>query len=397
MMHHPSGGGGRAAWASNDDYVAIGCAIILIGLGFFAYQAWDTYHAEISRGVFQLQHWKMQLIAHFTNAYAQQDASVMAAHPERADIWQLLGLLNNVGQFFRIPTAALMLLLAVACYLRAAPARYCRQLDLAGLRQEQARYFRWAGAMLGRSLALVNIRKGEPRPADPALRVEEWVERYAKRRDGELDEAAARRALVRQLGARWQGLEDAKPHVRCMLAVFALHLAGRREEARDLLGDMAEALPLNRRDGTGGPAKPLALPEALIRSADRVLVDSDLRRAALRIANRHAYTAPALMSVLNEVRRRSGVLAPAAFNALKLVDRSLWYALHSLGFPGDGPGQNLHPNPRVEAVGARDHWATERAMRKPLCVPEIEQAFGSVRTAFRQHREADARQQAETH
>lgn len=115
MMHHSSGGGGRAAWASNDDYIAIGCAIILIGLGFFAYLAWDSYHAEISWSVFYIQHWKMQLIAHFTNQYAQQDASVLAAHPEKADIWQLLGLLNNVGLFFRTPAAVLMLLLAVAC------------------------------------------------------------------------------------------------------------------------------------------------------------------------------------------------------------------------------------------------------------------------------------------
>ena len=390
MMHHSSGGGGRAAWASNDDYIAIGCAIILIGLGFFAYLAWDSYHAEISWGVFHLQHWKMQLIAHFTNQYAQQDASVLAAHPEKADIWQLLGLLNNVGLFFRIPAAVLMLLLAVACYLRAAQSRYTRHFDLPGLRQEQAKYFRWAGAMLGRSLHLVRIGESEPRPADPALRIEEWVERYAKPRNGQLNEITAKQALIRQLGKRWQGLDNAAPHVRCMFAVFALQLAGRRQQVLDLLGDMAEALPLDDRDGTEGPEKPLAFPAALIESADQVLIDSDLRLPALMIADRHAYTTPALMSVLNEARRRSGVLAPAAFNMLKLVDRSLWYALHSLGFPGDGPGQNIHPNPRVEALGARDHWAAECIARRALIVPEVEQALGSIRTAFRQHVEVEA-------
>jgi len=396
MMHHSSGGGGRATWASNDDYIAIGCAIILIGLGFFAYLAWDSHHAEISWAVFHLQHWKMRIIAHFTDQYASQDASVLAAHPEKADIWQLLGLLDNVGRFFRIPAAVLMLLLAVACYLRAAPSRYSRSFDLTGLRQEQAKYFRWAGAMLGRSLHLVRIGKDEPCPADPALRVEEWVERYAKPKNGKLDEVAAKRALTRQLGKRWHGLEGAEPQVRCMLAVFALHLAGRREEVLRLLGDMAEALPITAREGSAGPAKPLAFPPALIWSADQVLVDSSLRRPALEIANRHAYATPALMSVLNEARRGSGVLAPAAFNSLKLVDRSLWYALHSLGFPGDGPGQNIHPNPRVEALGARDHWAAERAMRRPLNVPEVEQALGSVRTTFQQRCEVEALKKAAT-
>ena len=395
MMHHSSGGGGRAAWASNDDYIAIGCAIILIGLGFFAYLAWDSYHAEISWSVFHLQHWKMQLIAHFTNQYAQQDASVLAAHPEKADIWQLLGLLNNIGLFFRTPVAVLMLLLALACYLRAAPSCYTRYFDLSGLRQEQAKYFRWAGAMLGRSLHLVRIGEGEPRPADPALRVEEWVERYAQRLNGEFNEVAATRALIRQLGVRWHGLPGAVPHVRCMFAIFALHLGGRREEALQFLGEMAEALPLGAREGAAGPAKPLAFPAALIRLADEVLLDPELRQPALKIANRHAYTTPALMSVLNEARRRSGVLAPASFNALKLVDRSLWYALHSLGFPGDGPGQNTHPNPRVEALGARDHWAAERAMRRPMNLPEVGQAVGSVRNGYQQLREREADREAE--
>lgn len=154
MHQFSGGGGGRAAWASNDDYLVIGCAIVLIGLGFFAYLAWINYHAEISWGVFHLQHWKMGLIAHFSDEYAGQDASVLAAHPDKADIWQLLGLLNNVGRFFRIPAGILMLLLAVACYLRAAPSRYTRHFDLPGLRREQARYFRWAGAMLDRSSTL---------------------------------------------------------------------------------------------------------------------------------------------------------------------------------------------------------------------------------------------------
>ena len=394
MMHHSSGSG-RAAWASNDDYIAIGCAIILIGVGFFAYLAWDNYHAEISWGVFHLQHWKMQVIARFTNEYAQQDASVLAAHPEKASIWQLLGLLNNVGRFFRIPAAVLMLLLAAACYLRAAPSRYTRHFDLSGLRQEQAKYFRWAGAMLGRALHLVRIDARNPRPADPALRVEEWVERYAMGRNGDLDEVAAKRALIRQLGTRWQGLKDAAPHVRCMFAVFALQLGGRREEVLAFLGEMAETLPLTPTKGGGGPEKPLTLPADLMKLTDQVLADPDLRRPAVEIADRHAYTTPALMSLLNDARRRSGVLAPAAFNALKLVDRSLWYALHSLGFPGDGPGQNIHPNPRVEALGARDHWAAERVTRRPLNVPEIGQALGSVRTGYREHREREATRAAE--
>lgn len=388
MMH--SSGSQRAAWASNDDYFAISLAIILIGLGFGAHELWTNYHAEITWGVFQLQHWKMQLIAHFTSEYSEQDARMMAAHPERVDIWQLLQLLAYVGRFFRIPAALLMLALAVLCNFRAAPSRYCRQFDLASLWQEQARFFRSAGAMLGRMLHLTRIGKGDPLPADPALRADEWIARYAARQDGTLDELKAKGALMRQLGPAWQGLDKAAPHVRVLLAAFALHLAQRREDAFDLLGDMAEVLPRDPKDGTAGPAKPLTLPVALIGEADRVLRDAAVRKPALRIAAGHAYTTTALMSVLNEARRRSGVLPPASFNGIKLVDRPLWYALHSLGFPSDGPGQNTHPNPCVEALGARDHWAAECIARQPLVTPMLEQALAAIHTAHRQHCEAQS-------
>jgi intracellular multiplication protein IcmP len=73
---------------------------------------------------------------------------------------------------------------------------------------------------------------------------------------------------------------------------------------------------------------------------------------ALAIANRRAYTHTALMELLNKARLRGGVLAPGQVAWLKLVDRPLWYALHSLGFETEGLDRYCHPNPRVEAVGA---------------------------------------------
>ncbi len=238
MLHHSSsGGGGRAAWASNDDYLAFSLVVIVLGLAFGAYELWTNYHAEISWGVFNYAHWQMFYIGKFTHEYAAQDAALLEGHPDQATIWQLWSLLNNVGRFFRIPAVVVMLLLAILCYFRAAPSRYCRQFDLAGLRKEQARFFRSSSAMMGRHLGLVGIGKGDPRPADPAVRVEEWVERYAKRHDGSLNETAATRTLVRQLGPKWTGFEHAAPHVRFLFAAFALHLTGRRDEGFVLLGE----------------------------------------------------------------------------------------------------------------------------------------------------------------
>ena len=96
------------------------------------------------------------------------------------------------------------------------------------------------------------------------------------------------------------------------------------------------------------------------------------------MTSRHAYTNPAMMELLVEARRRAGVLAPAQFAWLKLVDRRLWYALHSLGYETDGFGRYLHPNPRVEAIGARDHWAAERAAGAPVIEPNLSRADRSA-------------------
>jgi intracellular multiplication protein IcmP len=159
-----------------------------------------------------------------------------------------------------------------------------------------------------------------------------------------------------------------------MFVVFALHLADRREEAVRLLGIMSTALSARNGDSPEGPSAPLTLPRAVIASAESFLVDDSLMSPADAIAAHHAYTHTALMGLLNEARLRAGVLAPGQFAWLKLIDRDLWYALHSLGFETEGPALYRHPNPRVEASGARDHWAVERMVGEPVNQPSVDRA-----------------------
>lgn len=82
-----------------------------------------------------------------------------------------------------------------------------------------------------------------------------------------------------------------------------------------------------------------------------------------------------------EAPRRAGALAPGQFGWLKLVDRRLWYALHLLGFETEGAGRYLHPNPRVEALGARDHWSVERIAGVPVSRPDLDRAVEALQKA----------------
>jgi intracellular multiplication protein IcmP len=211
------------------------------------------------------------------------------------------------------------------------------------------------------------------------LTAEEWIARFATGPDSGFDEAAARCALLRQLGPRWRGLREASPQVRCLIAAFALHLAQRRADALHLLGDLSASLANSDQGKPEGPDAPLALSASAVGEADALLGEEELVAPALAIANRHAYAHTALMELLNTARLRAGVLAPGQFAWLKLVDRPLWYALHSLGFETEGIGRYLHPNPRVEAIGARDHWAVERLAGEPLIEPSMDRAVDALR------------------
>ena len=397
----------RAAWPSGDDNTGFNLIIILLGCCVGAYLLWTSYHGEISAAVMALRHHEIAFIQHFTDRYDLADRQMLAAAPEGVMLRDLYDISHAVGMFFRIPAAIFMLLLAVISASRAAPARYKRAFDLDGLVREQAASFRTSAAFVRRHLRLVppggacsRIGSGagsqagqtpdpgaetgsaasvEPRPADYVLSPEEWIARFATALDGGFDEAAARRALVRQLGPRWRGLQEASPQVRCLFAAFALHLAQRRADALRLLGDLSASLANSDQDKPEGPDTPLALPEFVVAEADTLLGDGELATPALAIANRHAYTHTALMELLNQARLRGGVLAPGQFAWLKLVDRPLWYALHSLGFETEGFGRYCHPNPRIEALGARDHWAVERLVGEPAIEPSLDRAIEVLR------------------
>ncbi len=352
--------------------------VILLFLAVGAWFLWYRFHGPISAEVMHLQHWQMQQFGRFTDNYAGLDSQVVQTDPASVRFGTLWRLLHNVGSFLRYPATALVAVLAVWCLLRASTTRFTRNIDLPKLMKIQAEVFPGGAAFVGRGLKLTEIQAGAPRPCDPALHAEEWIRRFALGADGALSEDRADVALRQQLGPVWPGLKQASPQVRCLFAVFALHAARKREAAVALLGVLSQSLPVDAKDGPSGPASSLVLGAGAVAEADRVLRDATLVTRFEPLTERHAYTAPVLMSLLTLARKEAGVLAPAQFAFLKLVDRPLWYALHSLGFPG---GQNPaeQPNPRIEAAGARDHWAAECSVGHPLPVPSFARSLAIVR------------------
>ena len=368
----------RASWPSQDDNNGFFLIVALIGLCILACVLWINFHGVIAGLVMNLFHGEIVLLHHATSRFDLADRQMARADPASVTLSDLYGITHAVGFAVRIPAAALMTVLAGLCMWRAAPSRFKRAFDMDGLIREQVQSFPANAAFASRHLKLVAL-SDFVRPADYALTPEEWIARFARRKDGAFDEALAGHALAAQLGTRWRGVEKAPPHVRGLFAAFALHLAERRTEAQRLLGHLSTAVPTSSADMPEGPDTPLELSADAVAQADLVLRDFDVLSPASAVAACHGYTHTALMGLLNAARLKAGVLAPAQFVWLRLVDRDLWYALHSLGFETEGFGRYQHPNPRIEAVGARDHWAAERIAGRPLGKPEIAKALEAVR------------------
>jgi intracellular multiplication protein IcmP len=377
MARSSRGGGGPIR---SDDFTGFSLIMIVVGLCILGWTSWQVWHAEISRIAFLAAHYEMQAIGVVTDRFRPADLAVQRAHFSRVQFDQLVRLYRNIGEALLYPAMALVLALAGLCFLRAGNNRFTRTFDLEKLMAEQAIVSRSPAAFVGRGLKLSELRAGEPRPADAALDVDEWIARFATSETSGFDEAAARREFMRQLGGRWTGPAAASPAARSMLAVFALQGVRRRGEATALLGLLSEGLPRGKADGRAGPEEPLAFDRKTLALADRVLATTDVSGWALEVMQRHHFTTPGLMSVLNEARLRSGLMAPAQFAFLKLVDRRLWYALHALGFESDALIAHPHPSMRIEAIGAGAHWAAERAVGAPIPTPEFDQAIAAIHT-----------------
>lgn len=374
----------RPSWASQDDYAGFNFIVILLGCGVFSYLLWTYYHAQISVFVMLAMHYEIQFIDHFSDHYRLADQEMAETAPDAVTVKDLYGITRAVGMFFRIPATGLIAVLAGICATRAAPSRFKRRFDLDGLIEEQASEFPVTAAFAKRHLKLAAPGVQKILPADYALTPDEWIARFAAHSSGRLHEQKARAALTKQLGERWTGPASASPVARLLFTVFALHLAERRDDALQILGQASACVSDAKHDGENGPTEALSLSAALISQVDRFFAENmsaNQKTAALKIVARHAYVSTALMALLTAARIEAGVMAPAQFVWLKLVDRNLWYALHSLGYEIEGIGRYIHPNPRIEALGARDHWAAERLAGRPILKPNFDESVVALRRA----------------
>jgi intracellular multiplication protein IcmP len=193
-----------------------------------------------------------------------------------------------------------------------------------------------------------------------ALSPEEWISFHRiPVTNGVVDREAARRALLMQLGPRWNGIEGQAPYLRALFAAFALKSAQKRDESDDFLGKIA--LCWNAKTG-------FRITPEVAAEVDKILGDPKCYDRIAEQAALHAYRTTAMVGALRFARSMGGVLAPGQFVWLRGTDRNLWYALNNLG------RRTFHS----EGMGALAHFMAEQAAKKPLPVPRVDTAIVTV-------------------
>lgn len=195
-----------------------------------------------------------------------------------------------------------------------------------------------------------------------ALSPEEWVSwNRIPVVNGIPDRDATRRAFIRQLGPRWNGIPSLPLHMRALLAAYALKGAQKREDSDEFLGRLALSW---------SPAKGFQPDSELVGEIDKILRDPETGGKIVPVANKFAWRTTAMLGVLQWARSMGGVLAPASFLWLRAEDRALWYPLNNLG------RRSYHS----EGAGAMAHYMAEQAAQKPLPIPRVDTAVVTLNT-----------------
>lgn len=344
--------------------VCVGAALLLIFL-------WYAAHRQIAMAVLAVQGVELDILGLFTHQFDWLHTWQRRANPEDVSAWKLWALCGFTGSWLRWPVLLVILGLAGLCMTRAPREMFRQRFGIDGMQSLMVRMHPLGAAWPGTALPLVDpAAAAEPlRPMDPALRRGEWIARYVGDAAGREAEGRARDALRRQLGNPWQGIDSLSDVEACLFLAFSLFLHRKKEEAQAILDSIPLALATRR--PRGAPAEALRLPARFHRDLQRKYRDADVTEA-LKIADRHAWTRPILMTLLQESRLRCGVVNAGLFAAVQLVDRELWLVLSAVSYPRHGlPFYVMSTTSCLEASAAIEHWATECARGMPIPEPQI--------------------------
>lgn len=358
--------------------IFLGGIAVFLAVAVMALLLWWKCHTQIALLVFWIQGAELRLIGLFTDQFRPVLVGLRHANPAHQTPQTLWRLSTLTGQILRWPALIIIALLAALCLLRAPRERYQERFGFTGMQKALAKLHpigaAWAGVPV--ELTLPSSPPLPLKPMDPALSVTEWMARFAPAPDRKVQIRQIDDALRTQLGGRWGGPQNALVIEKCVFMVCALQMERKKDDALDLLGRLSQALAPGMKKGE--PSTPLVIPKPFERHLSRVWKKHSWDKA-IALTSPHGWSRPALLTLLQEARLRSGVFNPGLFSMIQLVDRSLWLTLSASAYPRYGmPRHLMSVAPCLEAAAAIEHWQAECGVGRPLETPAIQRTLSTL-------------------
>lgn len=331
------------------------CAVVVAALAL-----WYAFHEQIATFMRDLRLLEIQLVEFVINDGRLKPVAVFLVEtpPKAMTVEQLVLVSERVGRYLRFPVAAALVSMAICIMLRHPLERFKRTFTMASLAAYTSGDFPHTRIAVGKDIHKQSIHEGPW-----AMGVTAW--RFARQHNLVVDNSAqgtfvldrerARAVFVKQLGPLWTGPEALSEYAQALLIVFCLRIQGSKDQAMDILEELARSAAADHQ-GCPNPRAALARLDEVSQSPQvRVLLDA------------HAYTYPLFMTLL-EAARADGILPSADFLWLKPLDRRLWYTLNNVG----------RPVAWIEVAGIKAQWLAEKQARKPLYRPMVEEAISGL-------------------
>ena len=201
-----------------------------------------------------------------------------------------------------------------------------------------------------------------------------------------IDRVASEKVFASQMGAYWRGLEALKPHELVLFAVFAPKAAAIDPQMSDsdYEASIAESAALMKSlwqevfcpDAEGNvPSGPGFLTKLegsdVYRRAQKTALRYASSQVVSDITQQHAYVRTVLFELMRAAGR-TGVLPSADVRWCKLVDRSLWFTLNTVG----------RSVSITEVAGIYAHYLYEHKAKRAVERPMVETAVEALQEAF---------------
>lgn len=281
--------------------------------------------------------------------------------PIRVGINDLYTVSARFGEAFSLPSVLVGVGGMVYVLFFHRYSKFKQVYSMASLSRQEVVNWPQIACVVGKNLVKQDIHEGEWKMSEQPL----WFARKHNlllhdvvngKTVAKLDREKAKTVLCTQMGPLWTGLEGLPPYVMALFAIFCAKAEGDGEGARTLIRQIAASASSGKLDFGG----------------TRLLLFKHVRSKSVgKAVSPHAYLLTAMASML-ELAREDGVLAMSEFLWLKPLDRPLWYMLSNVG----------RRTAFVEVSAPYAHWLVEKRLRRPLKIPQVDQAIDALDQAL---------------